>query len=59
MYRGYAPTPYKLRRAVGSANFVEMGFNPFALSFLIVSNYYCLFKIYGSNLFQPSFKLDK
>ncbi len=29
MYRSYASTIYKLRRAVGSANFVEMGFNPF------------------------------
>ncbi len=29
MYRGYASTPYKLHRAVGSVNFIEMGFNPF------------------------------
>ncbi len=29
MYRSYASTLCKLARAVGSANFVEMGFNPF------------------------------
>ncbi len=29
MYRGYTSTIYKLHRAVGSADFVEMGFNPF------------------------------